>query len=277
MRMAEREQSAEKLFGAALDLPPESRAAFLDQACRGAPELRRLVEELLLDNDRLGSFLGKPAFGQPNETASPGFDSLQQTAFPESSERFQPGQMIAGRFLVVGFIARGGMGEVYEVRDQFLQDDRVALKIIRPEIAADTSNLRRFEREVILARKVVHPNLCPIYEIFRCQDPAPPFLFLTMKLLQGPTLEAWLGIVRSHPSNLEAVAIARQLISGVSALHAAGIIHRDLKPNNIMLERAGDRFNVSIMDFGLARLHQAEISTMSVGMIAGTPAYMAPD
>jgi serine/threonine protein kinase len=275
--MAEREQSAEKLFGAALDLPPESRAAFLDQACRGAPELRRLVEELLLDNERLGSFLGKPAFGQPNETPSPNLDRLQQTTFPESSERFQPGQMIAGRFLVVGFIARGGMGEVYEVRDQFLQDDRVALKIIRPEIAADTSNLRRFEREVILARKVVHPNLCPIYEIFRCQDPAPPFLFLTMKLLQGPTLEAWLSIARSRPVNPEAVDIARQLISGVSALHAAGIIHRDLKPNNIMLERAGDRFNVSIMDFGLARLHQAEISTMSVGVIAGTPGYMAPE
>ena len=275
--MAEQEQSAEKLFGAALDLPPESRSAFLDQACREAPELRRLVEGLLLDNDRLGSFLGKPAFGQPNEASSPGFESLEQTTLPESSERFQPGQIIAARFLVVRFIARGGMGEVYEVRDQFLQNDRVALKIIRPEIAADTSSLRRFEREVILARKVVHPNLCPIYEIFRCQDPGPPFLFLTMKLLQGPTLEAWLRIARSQPANPEAVEIARQLISGVAALHAAGIIHRDLKPNNIMLERAGDRFNVSIMDFGLARLHQAETTTQSVGMIAGTPGYMAPE
>jgi eukaryotic-like serine/threonine-protein kinase len=275
MQMAEQEQSAKKLFGAALDLPPESRTAFLDQACRESPELRRAVEELLLDNDRLGSFLGKPAFGRPTEASSSGFDSLGQTAFPESSERFQSGQIIADRFLVVRFIARGGMGEVYEVRDQFLQDDRVALKIIRPEIAADSSNLRRFEREVILARKVVHPNLCPIYEIFRCQHPSPPFLFLTMKLLQGPTLEAWLRIARSHPP--EAVEIARQLISGVSALHAAGIIHRDLKPNNIMLERTGERLNVSIMDFGLARLHQAETTAMSVGMIAGTPGYMAPE
>jgi serine/threonine protein kinase len=275
--MAEQGQSAEKLFAAALDLPREGRPAFLDQACRGAPELRRLVEELLLDNDRLGSFLAKPAFGQPNEAPSTSFDSLEQTTLPESSERFHPGQTIAGRFLVVRFIARGGMGEVYEVRDRFLQDDRVALKLIRPEIAADTSNLRRFEREVILARKVVHPNLCPIYEIFRCQDPPPPFLFLTMKLLQGPTLEAWLKIPRSHPINQEAVDIARQLISGVSALHTAGIIHRDLKPNNIMLERAGERLNVSIMDFGLARLHQAETTTMSVGMIAGTPGYMAPE
>jgi eukaryotic-like serine/threonine-protein kinase len=275
--MAEQEQSAEKLFGAALELPPESRAAFLDQACREAPKLRRLVEELLLDNERLGSFLGKPAFGQPNEAPSSGFESLAQTAFLESSERFQPGQIIASRFLVVRFIARGGMGEVYEVRDQFLQGDRVALKLIRPEIAADSSNLRRFEREVILARKVVHPNLCPIYEIFRCQHPVPPFLFLTMKLLQGPTLEAWLRTAPRRPVNPEAVKIARQLISGVSALHAAGIIHRDLKPNNIMLERAGDRLNVSIMDFGLARLHQAETTTMSAGMIAGTPGYMAPE
>jgi serine/threonine protein kinase len=180
------------------------------------------VEELLRENDRLGSFLGKPAFGQPNEEPSSEFDSLEQTTLPESSERFQPGQIIAARFLVVRYIARGGMGEVYEMRDQFLQNDRVALKIIRREIAADTSSLRRFEREVILARKVVHPNLCPIYEIFRCQDPAPPFLFLTMKLLQGPTLEAWLRIARSQPANPEAVEIARQLISGVAALHAAG-------------------------------------------------------
>jgi eukaryotic-like serine/threonine-protein kinase len=270
--MAEQEQSAEKLFGAALALPPESRAAFLDRACRDAPDLRRLVEELLLDHERLGSFLAKPAFGQANETPS-----SEHTAFPDSSQRFQPGEVISGRFLVVRFIARGGMGEVYEAKDHFLQDDRVALKLIRPEIAADTSNLRRFEREVILARKVVHPNLCPIYEIFRCHDPAPPFLFLTMKLLQGPTLEAWLRIARNQPINPEAVEIARQLISGVSALHAAGIIHRDLKPNNIMLERAGDRLNVSIMDFGLARLHQAETTTMSVGMIAGTPGYMAPE
>jgi serine/threonine protein kinase len=275
--MAEQEQSAEKLFGAALDLPPESRAAFLDQACRETPELRRLVEDLLRDNDRLGGFLGKPLFDQADKAPPSGFDTLAQTEFPESSERFQPGEIIAGRFFVVRFIARGGMGEVYEVKDRFLQDDRVALKIIRPEIAADSSNLRRFEREVILARKVVHPNLCPMYEIFRCPDPAPPFLFLTMKLVQGPTLEAWLRIARSHPVNPEAVEIARQLISGVAALHAAGIIHRDLKPNNIMLERAGDRFNVSIMDFGLARLHQAETTTMSKGMIAGTPGYMAPE
>jgi hypothetical protein len=73
------------------------------------------------------------------------------------------------------------------------------------------------------------------------------------------------------------VEICSQLIAGVSALHAAGIIHRDLKPNNVMLERTGQRLNVSIMDFGLARLHQAESSVLGTGMIAGTPGYMAPE
>jgi Tol biopolymer transport system component/tRNA A-37 threonylcarbamoyl transferase component Bud32 len=270
--MANQEQLAEQLFGAALDLPAESRTAFLDRECRTSPELRLAVEKLLEDNDRLGSFMAMPAMGRAADPASYASKTL-----PLSVQRFEPGQTIAERFLVVRFIARGGMGEVYEVKDQFLQSDRVALKIIRPEIAADASNLHRFEREVILARKVVHPNLCPIYEIFRCEQPAPPFLFLTMKLLEGETLDAWIRS-RSSPSVADSLEISRQLLSGVFAMHAAKIIHRDLKPNNIMLTQSGERFNVSIMDFGLARLHATTDTTMlTAGMIAGTPGYMAPE
>ena len=191
--MANSEQPAERLFGAALDLPPAQRAGFLDRECGGAPELRRVVEELLEDHERLGSFMAKPVFAAGNEPGTSEANSHRGVASKGDGERFGRGQTIASRFLVVRFIARGGMGEVYEVKDQFLQGDRVALKIIRPEIAADASSLHRFEREVILARKVVHPNLCPIYEIFRCEEPAPAFLFLTMKLLQGQTLEARLS------------------------------------------------------------------------------------
>jgi Tol biopolymer transport system component len=261
--MADPEQSAEQLFGEVLDLEPARRAAFLDEACREAPELRRLVEQLLLEHQRMGSFLAQPLL-------SP--DTAPQT----NSARFHPGQLIANRFRVVRFIARGGMGEVYEAKDQFLQDAGIALKIIRPEIAANAASSSRFEQEVILARKVVHPHLCPIYEIFHCEQPAPPFLFLTMKLLQGETLDARLR----HSGKLasgEAVEISSQLLAGVAALHAAGIIHRDLKPNNVMLEPTGQSLNVSIMDFGLARLHQAENTLLGTGMIAGTPGYMAPE
>jgi eukaryotic-like serine/threonine-protein kinase len=232
--MADLEQSAGELFAEALDLDPERRTAFLDGACRGAPELRRLVEQLLQQNQRLGSFLAQPVL-------------TPETVAFVSSSRFQTGQLIANRFRVVRFIARGGMGEVYEVKDQFLQDAGVALKIIRPEIAADPTTASRFEQEVILARKVVHTHLCPIYEIFRCEQPAPPFLFLTMKLLQGETLEARLKAGKLGAG--EAIEISSQLLIGVGALHSAGIIHRDLKPNNVMLERTDHHRNVSIIDF----------------------------
>ncbi len=197
-------------------------------------------------------------------------------AAPSTPGRFHSGQLIAGRFSIVRFIARGGMGEVYEAKDQFLQDSGVALKIIRPEIAADAITSTRFEQEVLLARKVVHANLCPIYEIFRCDQPAPPFLFLTMRLLQGETLYARFEQSKKLEMG-EAVDICKQLLAGVAALHAGGVIHRDLKPNNVMLETGGSGLHVSIMDFGLARPHESANTLFGSGVIAGTPGYMAPE
>jgi serine/threonine protein kinase/dipeptidyl aminopeptidase/acylaminoacyl peptidase len=268
--MSDPGQDAEEVFGEALGLPPERRSAFLDQACRGAPELRRQVERLLLEDQRAGSFLANPVFA-PDGTQTPA------TANPPAAPyRFQAGQLIANRFVIVRFIARGGMGEVYEAKDQFLQGASIALKIIRPEIAADATTSARFEQEVLLARTVVHPNLCPIYEIFRCDQPAPPFLFLTMKLLQGETLYSRLK-ESGKPDRQEGAEICNQMLAGVAALHAGGIIHRDLKPNNVMLGLDGHRLHVSIMDFGLARLHQAENTLFGSGVIAGTPGYLAPE
>jgi serine/threonine protein kinase len=265
--MTDPRQSAEDLFGEALELPPERRSAFLDQACRDAPELRRRVERLLEQDQQAGSFLANPAF-------TPDGNADLTAANTASSGRFQAGQLIADRFRIVRFIARGGMGEVYEAKDQFLQDASVALKIIRPEIAADATTSARFQQEVVLARKVVHSNLCPIYEIFRCDQPAPPFLFLSMRLLQGQTLYArFQESTKLEPG--EAVNICNQLLAGVAALHAGGIIHRDLKPNNVMLET--DSSHVSIMDFGLARPQEAENTLFGSGVIAGTPGYMAPE
>ena len=116
-------QSAEELFGEALELPPERRSAFLDQACRNAPELRRQVERLLEQDQQAGSFLANPVI-------YPGWLTrlrLLQALWPSPS-RFQAGQLIADRFAIVRFIARGGMGEVYEAKDQFLQDATCCLE-----------------------------------------------------------------------------------------------------------------------------------------------------
>ena len=279
--MASQEQTVEQLFGAALDRSPEDRRAFLDHVCAGAPELRQRVYDLLLANEQAGSFLeSKKLIFAADQSDTAGLPETgsgsPHISVPPSAGRFEPGQMIAGRFAVTRYIARGGMGEVYEVEDRFLQGVHVALKMILPHIAEDADSIHRFEQEVLLARRIIHPNLCPIYDISRCQDPAPPFLFLTMKLLSGETLASRLA----RPpviSRDETLSIFSQMIRGVAAIHDAGVIHRDIKPNNVMLDRVGSELCLSIMDFGLARLYDSQTTVLTRRFIAGTPGYIAPE
>jgi serine/threonine protein kinase/tetratricopeptide (TPR) repeat protein len=276
--MGQPRQSAEELFADALGIEPGQRPAFLDHACRGNPALRRLVEELLREDECAGSFLRLPLVRSKQQIALVDSDLHAKSTDPGeiTQSRFSVGDIIARRFLVVRFIARGGMGEVYEVEDRLLHGNRVALKIILPEIAADEESSHRFEQEVLLARKVNHPNLCPIYEIFRCEEVPPPFLFLTMKLLAGETLESSL---RKHvllPRD-EALEVFRQLIAAAAAIHDAGVVHRDIKPSNVMLDRSGLRLSVSLMDFGLARIYESDATLSQTGGVAGTPGYLAPE
>ncbi|HEY3988784.1 MAG TPA: protein kinase [Acidobacteriaceae bacterium] len=268
-------QSVEKLFGDAVDMAPEARRAFLDTACQDEPELKQLVEHLLIEDERAGSFLKRPLFDSSTKsdiasTSTSGRDAITKRA------RFQAGDTIAGRFFVVRFIARGGMGEVYEAEDHLLHHSRVALKMILPEIAADAEASHRFTQEVLLARQVSHPNLCQIYEIFRCDEGQSPFLFLTMKLLAGDTLDSRLRKGLVIPRD-EALEIFRQVIAGIAAIHAAEIVHRDIKPTNVMLDRSGNGICVSIMDFGLARRYESEATILKPGLVAGTPGYLAPE
>jgi serine/threonine protein kinase/tetratricopeptide (TPR) repeat protein len=280
--MSTQEEFVAQLFEAALALGPEERKPFLDKVC-GDPRIRQAVEELLADDERAGSFLEHPPFGfrdlagmesprSPGTTIS--LDS-EGIPFPPSQGRFQPGQVLDGRFIIIRFIAKGGMGEVYEAEDRFLQGARVALKTILPHIAEDPALQQRFKREVLLAREVNHPNLCPIFDIFQCEQPPPSFLFLTMKLLPGETLAARLRGAMPI-STAEALAILKQMAAGLAAIHGAGIVHRDIKPNNIILDGTGQDLRLVITDFGLARAHEAEPS-FSGGQMAGTPDYMAPE
>jgi eukaryotic-like serine/threonine-protein kinase len=281
--MATQRQNAEQLFEAALELRPEDRSAFLDQACGEDTELRRMVNELLLDHERAGSFLEKPLFHLTNEVdiaatnpRTGGSGSDQGDPGATSEGRFRSGEVLSDRFVIVRFIARGGMGEVYEVEDHHLQSVHIALKMILPQYSTDPSTQHRFEQEVLLARKVTHPNLCPIYDIFHCKEPAPPFSFLTMRLLTGETLAARLARSGALPPE-EAKAVFKQMTAGLGAIHAAGVIHRDIKPNNVMLDGEGPNLSVCITDFGLARLHQSETTRFTGGTLAGTFGYMAPE
>ena len=251
--MAIQPEFVEQLFEAALALEPAQRQAWLDQVCSHDPKLRRTVEELLAEDANAGSllehppfdFLGQAAMRPPSTPGTTGSIDENQIASAPSAGQLKPGQVLIDRFVIVRFIAKGGMGEVYEAEDRFLQGVHVALKTILPQIADDPALRQRFEREVLVAREVSHPNLCPIYDIFHGEQPPANFLFLTMKLLPGETLAARLRRTASI-SIAEGLAILKQMAAGLAAIHAAGIIHRDIKPNNIMLDGIG---------FGGAALH----------------------
>lgn len=202
---------------------------------------------------------------------------------------FAPGTLLAERFRVVRFIARGGMGEVYEAEDLELRD-HVALKTIRSAVADDERAMERFRREVQLSRRVTHANVCRIFDIFRHRiaspDPARTdagIAFLSMELLSGETLAERLDrLHRMTPA--DALPILTQIAAGLSAAHRAGVIHRDFKPGNVMLvadpaEPGGTRAVVT--DFGLAYASagedEAPASLTASGLVAGTPTYMAPE
>jgi tetratricopeptide (TPR) repeat protein/tRNA A-37 threonylcarbamoyl transferase component Bud32 len=277
--------STAELFEAALSLKPSERTAFLDRVCLRDSALRRTVENLLAEDARAGSFLQRPAFDFLNNALGDSAATVDTPCITDSNgnpsgpgliRSFDPGQVLVDRFVIVRLIAKGGMGEVYEAEDRFLQGVHVALKTILPRVADEPSLQKRFEREVLLAREVVHPNLCPIYDLFRCDQPPSSFLFLTMKLLPGETLAERLQ-THSPVSNEEGLAILKQAAFGLAAIHAAGIIHRDIKPNNMILDGVDAHVRLWITDFGLARALESETTLSGRHAVAGTPGYIAPE
>jgi len=190
---------------------------------------------------------------------------------------FAPGDVVCERYRVARFIARGGMGEVYEVEDWELQA-RIALKTIAPERASSPRQIARFRQEIQLARKVSHPNVCRVFDFGRHKTSAGhDVLFLTMELLQGENLHNY--IEKHGPmSGEQALPIVRQMVSALAAAHHLGIVHRDFKPGNVILEETPQGPVVKVTDFGLATNPESdETVSRSLTQVLGTPEYMAPE
>ncbi len=194
---------------------------------------------------------------------------------------FDTGVLIAERYRVVRFIASGGMGLVFEVEDEEI-GQRLALKALKPDMARVETSLERFRREIRLARRIRHPNVCRLFEAGQHHLPKGRAIwFLTMEHLPGKTLSEFL--TEQGPLSTErAEPIVRQLVSGLGAAHRAGVAHRDFKPSNVILVPEGDALRAVITDFGLARTLIADEQTLSetltqTGQLMGTPAYFAPE
>jgi serine/threonine protein kinase len=239
------------LFAAARLLDRESRTAFLKENCGQDQELFEQVMSLL------------EVDGQPGA-----LDSA-----PTVSALRVP-QVIAGRFRIIRYIAEGGMGTVYEAEDVTLHD-RVALKTIRPDIVSHPRAVERFKHEILLGKKVTHPNVCRIHDlgIDRTETGA-ELLFLTMQFLSGETLAS--RIKRGPIPKIEALPLIEDMADALFAAHQVEVIHRDFKSGNVMLVRGANRTCAVVTDFGLARSLHDNSSRTHAGMV-GTVDYMAPE
>jgi serine/threonine protein kinase len=184
---------------------------------------------------------------------------------------FAPGHRIAGRYRLEQVIGLGGMGAVYAAMDEELSRE-VAVKLLLSGHAGDRRVAERFEREARAAAAVQHPGVVQVYG----HGADAGLLYLVMERLHGESLDA--RIRRTPRLPLPWVArVGSDLCAALAAAHARGVVHRDLKPSNVFLAEAGNIVDVvKLLDFGLAKLHEAPQLTASDQMF-GTLAYMAPE
>jgi hypothetical protein len=254
----ERWKLLKEIFDAALDKNASERIAFLDEACRPDPELRREVEALLKSHGN-DSFLEKPAY----------------EAVPELFESETEGALIGsqlGSYIITGKLGRGGMGIVYLARDTKL-DRPVALKMLAPKYTSDSQQRERLKREARAAARLSHPGIATIYALEEFGDD----LCMVSEYVPGSTLHQIMSGGQLAFSQVLDIAI--QIAGALAAAHEQGIVHRDLKPENVIRTNSG---SVKVLDFGLARVEPqdgaiTDLRLTRTGMFLGTPAYASPE
>jgi serine/threonine protein kinase len=202
--------------------------------------------------------------------------AARTTGVRATAGTFSPGHRLGARYAIVRLIGRGGMGEVYEVEDQLLQE-RVALKTVAAVMSDDERAVRRFKREVLLARRVTHPNVCRIFDLGVDGD----VVFLTMELVAGESLRTHLkrqgplGPARAQP-------LITQIAGALEAAHAAGVVHRDFKSDNVLVATSPSGMRAVVTDFGLARsVREGDRTTtrpsITGAFIQGSATHIAPE
>ena len=177
------------------------------------------------------------------------------------------GTSFAGRYQIIEELGSGGMGKVYKALDTKI-GEKIALKVIKPEIALDKRTIERFNNELKLARKIRHKNVCQMFDLGEEKGTH----FISMEYVRGEDLKQLIRKV-GRLSAGQAILIAKQVCDGLEEAHRLGVVHRDLKPQNIMMDEEG---NVRIMDFGIARSMKGKGIT-GAGVMIGTAEYMSPE
>ncbi len=201
-------------------------------------------------------------------TRLPAINDVEITETMETPKKeLTTGSTFAGRYQVIEELGKGGMGRVYKAHDTKIKE-KIALKLIKPEIAKDKKTIERFSNELRLARKIRHKNVCGMFDLGEEKGTH----YITMEFVPGEDLRSSIRRFGQLPIG-KSISIAKQICEGLAEAHRLGVVHRDLKSNNIMIDKEG---NVRIMDFGIARSLEAKGIT-GAGVMIGTPEYMSPE
>ncbi|HXF95880.1 MAG TPA: serine/threonine-protein kinase [Gemmatimonadales bacterium] len=220
---------------------------------------------------------------RPAPAAGPGGTGVRTPATPRSGPGLDrastlAGQVLDGRYRVLRKLGEGGMSYVY-LAQEIATGQTVAIKVLSPKLATDTSSVERLRREAGLAMRLDHPNVCRILRLGESED---GLIYLVMPYLEGELLSD--REVRDGPMDVPTgIAILRQVCAGLQHAHELQIVHRDLKPENIMLVPDGGPgagVRAVVMDFGLAKERRADPALQKLtatGIILGTPEFMSPE
>src|SRR5436853_4074421 len=186
------------------------------------------------------------------------------------------GQTLAGKYSIEKLIKRGGMGAVY-LGKHVLMDKTVAIKVLHPSLALDNDVVARFSREAKAASRISHPHAVSVTDFGESEN---GIVFLVMEYLDGKSLKE--VIKAEGPMALDRVVeIVRQVAGALDAAHQQGVVHRDLKSDNIMLSQTNGGDWAKVLDFGIAKIQQAEggrdIDITAANLVIGTPQYMSPE
>ncbi|MEO5589581.1 MAG: protein kinase, partial [Gemmatimonadaceae bacterium] len=243
------------LLDAALDLPSDKRADYLETTCAGDPQLRAELERLLAESERGDTPIDRTAAERV---------SLLLDEDPRELPR-----VLGDRFTVEREIGRGGMATVYLGHDR-KHDRPVAIKVLRQEVAASIGS-DRFLREIRTAARLQHPHIMPLHD----SGEADGFLYYVMPYTPGETLRDRLDRERQLPIG-DALHVTRDVANALDYAHSNGIVHRDIKPENIFLSGG----HALVMDFGIARAVSQSTGDDTItfaGFAVGTPQYMSPE
>lgn len=183
------------------------------------------------------------------------------------------GKTVAGRYRVDALIGVGGMAAVFRAHHEGLKRD-LALKVLHPNLSANTEMSARFEREARSASRLDHPHCVQVTDFGATDD---GMMYMVMQLLEGEELT---DMLKERLESPRAVELILQILRGLEHAHGKGVVHRDIKPENVFVTQDHDGEEVlKLVDFGIAKLTDATVDThkTSAGLVFGTPAYMSPE